>query len=326
MKETDLYKKVADFIDPLGVCLHANSTVEGTLIELRKTEIADKISYLYVVDDEHKLVGIVPTRRLLFCKPEQKIQDIMDFSVIRIKNDQTLKDAMEIFANHNLLALPVVDKDNKLLGTIDVQMYMEESFDVADAQHRRDIFQLIGITIEEKKKFSLWKQYRLRMPWLFCNIFAGIICAIISRINEAVLAKFLLLAMFIPLVLTLSESTSMQSMTQSLQFLRRPRFSWKIALSMAFKEWQVMLLIALSCGFLVGGVSLFWGDGLIASLTISIGILIGVTTSISFGIMMPIVLHTTRLDPKVASGPVVLMFADVITTLIYLSIASWWLL
>ena len=87
-----------------------------------------------------------------------------------------------------------------------------------------------------------------------------------------------------------------------------------------------MLLIAVSCGLLVGSVSLFWGDGFIASLTICIGILLGVTTSISFGIMMPIILHTTKLDPKVASGPVVLMFADVITTLIYLSIASWWLL
>ncbi len=326
MKETDIHKPIRDYIEPVNIFLYSNNTVDEALAELRQKDIADKISYLYVIDESKKLVGIVPTRKLLFCKPDQKIHDIMDHSVISIKENQTIKDAMEVFATHNLLALPVVDMENKLLGTTDVQMYMEESFDIADAQHRRDIFQLIGITVEEEKKYSLSKQYRLRMPWLFCNIFAGIICAIISRINEAVLGKFLMLAMFIPLVLTLSESTSMQSMTQSLQFLRRPRFSWKVAITQAFREWQVMLLIAISCGLLVGTVSLFWGDGFLASLTICIGILLGVTTSISFGIMMPIILHTTKLDPKVASGPVVLMFADVITTLIYLSIASWWLL
>jgi len=326
MKEADLYKPVRDYIEPVSIFLRSNHTVDEALAELRQKDVADKISYFYVIDEEGKLVGIVPTRKILFCKPDQKIHDIMDHSVISIKENQTIKDAMEVFANHNLLALPVVDMENRLLGTTDVQMYMEESFDIADAQHRRDVFQLIGITIEEKKKYSLSKQYRLRMPWLFCNIFAGIICAIISRVNEEVLGKFLMLAMFIPLVLTLSESTSMQSMTQSLQFLRRPRFSWKIALSQAFREWQVMLIIALSCGVLVGSVSLLWGDGFLASLTIFIGILLGIITSISFGIMMPIVLHTTKLDPKVASGPVVLMFADIITTLIYLSIASWWLL
>lgn len=326
MKESDLYKPVRDYIEPVSISLRSDHTVDETLVELREKDVADKISYFYVIDNDGKLVGIVPTRKLLFCKPHQKIQDIMDHTVISIQENQTIKDAMEVFASHNLLALPVVDAENRLLGTTDVQMYMEESFDIADAQHRRDIFQLIGITIEEKKKYSLTKQYRLRMPWLFCNIFAGIICAIISRINEEVLGKFLLLAMFIPLVLTLSESTSMQSMTQSLQFLRRPRFSWKIAMAQAFKEWQVMLIIAVSCGLLVGSVSLLWGDGLLASLTIGVGILLGITTSISFGIMMPIILHTTKMDPKVASGPVVLMFADVITTLIYLSIASWWLL
>lgn len=326
MKESDLQKLVGEFVEPVEIFLHLEQTIDVALQELRKKDISKKVAYFYVIDKEHRLVGIVPTRKLLFCSPSQIVKDIMDHSIIRVYAEQTLEEAMEVFARHNLLALPVVDKDGRLLGTIDVQMYVEESFDMADAQHRKDVFQLIGITLEEGKRVSIWHHYRLRMPWLFCNIFAGIICAIISRINEQVLANFLLLAMFIPLVLTLSESTSMQSMTQSLQFLRRPRFSWKIALARAFKEWQVMLVIAFSCGIFVGGVSLLWGDGFLASFTITMGIVLGIITSISFGIMMPIILHTTKLDPKVASGPVVLMFADIITTLLYLSIASWWLL
>lgn len=326
MEHTDLNKLIRDVVEPVHTVLHFDTTVEEALSSLRKKDVAHAISYFYVVDNDNKLVGVVPTRKLLFCDLHTKIIDITDHSIFSIHEDQTLEDAMEIFAHKNLLALPVVDRENHLIGMVNVQMYMEESFDIADSQHRRDIFQLIGISMEEERKVSIWKQYKLRMPWLFCNIFSGVVCAIILGIKEELLAKFLLLAMFIPLVLALSESTSMQSMTQSLQFLRRPRFSWKVAFFRAFKEWQVMLLVGASCGLFVGTVSLFWGDGFLPSLTIATGIFIGVTVSISFGILIPIFLHTTRMDPKVASGPVVLMFADIITTILYLTLASWWLL
>lgn len=326
MNNQDFKKRVADALEPVKTVINMNQTIEEAIQSLRSKDVTHTISYFYVVDDQNKLVGVVPTRKLLFCDPKLKIASVMESSTIKVRDDQTLQDAMEVFANRNLLALPVVDKDERLVGMIDVGTYTEESFDVADAQHRQDVFQMIGVTIEEEKKVSMWKHYRLRMPWLFCNIFAGVVCAIISRINEEVLSRFLLLAMFIPLVLTLSESTSMQSMTQSLQFLRRPRFKLSQALRTAFREWQVMIIVAISCGLFVGGVSLFWGDGALASFTIASGIFIGITTSVSFGILIPIFLHTTRLDPKVASGPVVLMFADILTTLLYLTLASWWLL
>jgi magnesium transporter len=118
---------------------------------------------------------------------------------------------------------------------------------------RLDLFQMIGLSLEDGQKPSLRTGYRLRMPWLLCNVFSGIVCAIISRVYEVVLAKYLLLAFFIPLVLTLSESTSMQSMTQSLLFLRRPRFQWKTAIGQAFREWQLAILLAASSGVIVGG-------------------------------------------------------------------------
>lgn len=326
MEHADLNKFIRDVVEPVHTVLHFDNTVEQALSSLRKKDVTHTISYFYVVDNENKLVGVVPTRKLLFCDLHTKIIDITDHAIISIHEDQTLEEAMEIFAHKNLLALPVVDRQHHLIGMVNVQMYMEESFDIADSQHRRDVFQMIGISMEEGKKVSIWKQYRFRMPWLFCNIFSGVVCAIILGIKEEILAKFLLLAMFIPLVLALSESTSMQSMTQSLQFLRRPRFRWRTALLQAFKEWQVMILVAASCGLFVGSVSLFWGDGFLPSFTIACGIFIGVSASVSFGILIPIFLHTTRMDPKVASGPVVLMFADIVTTILYLSLASWWLI
>jgi magnesium transporter len=115
-------------------------------------------------------------------------------------------------------------------------------------------------------------------------------------------------------------------MAQSLQYLRRPRFNWKTAIKRAKREWQTIGLLALSCATLVGVLSLFWEGGFLASFTIGVGILLSVTLSSLFGLLITVLLHRFRLDPKVASGPVVLMVADMLTTALYLSLATWWLL
>jgi magnesium transporter len=326
MTDHDLSRSALECAIPLETVIPKHFTVEEALQALRKRSINQKIIYFYAVDDAYKLKGVVSARQLLLAEPNLRIEEIMQGSVIKIRSSQSLREAMELFAEHPLLALPVVDLEGKLLGAIDVQMVMQEPINFADERGRSDVFQMIGITLEEKRKISLLRSYRQRMPWLLCNVFSGLICAIISRIFEVVLAKVLLLAFFIPLVLTLSESTSMQSMAQSLQFLRRPRFSWKAIKVRALREWQLVLLLALSLGVLVGSLSLFWGDGILPSIAIGVGIVAGVSCSAIFGIMVPIGLNRLKLDPKVASGPVVLMIVDILATAIYLGIATWWLL
>ena len=269
-----------------------------------------------------KLVGVVPTRRLLLDEPETPITEIMSTHLISLRGDQTLQEAMEFLETHHLLALPVVDEKNHLLGLIDVGIYLEEKIDVASSRHRSDIFQMIGMYIEEGKKVSPWEGYRSRMPWIFCNMFGGFACAIISRVFEIVLSKVLLLAMFIPLVLTLSESISMQSMTQSMQLLKRHRRTWKYTLGSLIREWQVVALLAVSSGVIVGTVSLLWGDGIGPGFIIMFGIMFSVYITSSIGSAIPLILHARKWDPRVAAGPVVLMFADVLTTLIYLSLGN----
>jgi len=324
--EKDLSQLAIDCYIPAEAVIHTHSTVSEALRELRKTQITQTIIYFYVVDAEGRLKGVVSTRQLLLAEPHVKIEEIMQRSLITIDADQTLHKAMELFAEYPLLALPVLDHDGKLLGTIDVQMVMDENVNIADLRTRLDVFQMIGLKLEDGKKKNLWGNYKDRLPWLLCNVFSGVVCAIISRVFEVVLAKVLLLAFFIPLVLTLSESSSMQSMTQSLVFLRRPRFQWAVALQRGWKEWQLAGLLAVSLGFLVGVLSLFWGDGILPSVCIGLGIMISVVISVFFGMTIPLFLHTLHKDPKVASGPVVLMIADMLTTAVYLGLSSWWLL
>jgi len=324
--KTNYDKPLRDFISPVRTTVHVEQTIEEALAFLRDKHIDEEIIYIYVVDDERKLIGVVPTRKLLLSDPETLISNVMDTALVTLDSEQTLQEAMEFLESHRLLALPVVDHDKHLLGVIHVGHYLEEKVDVANARRRSDIFQMIGMVVEEGKRASAWNGYRSRMPWIFCNMFGGFACAIISRVYEIVLAKVLLLAMFIPLLLTLSESISMQSMTQSMQLLKRPTRHIRYLFQSLIREWQTVAMLAISSGIIVGAVSLFWGDGVLPALTIMFGIMVSVVITASIGSTIPLVLHARKWDPRVAAGPVVLMFADVLTTLIYLSLGTWWLL
>lgn len=322
----DLDKIAYECVVAVDTALLLTDTVEDALGSLRKKHIRHNVIYFYVVDAENHLKGVVSTRQLLLADPRRAINDIMTHAVVKIESHQTLREAMEVFAKKSFLALPVVDRENKLLGAIDLDVVMGEAIDISTERGRWDAFQMIGVTLEDGKRPPIFHSYRLRMPWLLCNVFSGLICAIISRVYENVLSSYLLLAFFIPLVLTLSEAISIQSVAQVLQFLRRPRFHWPTAVVRGLREWQVVILLALTCGSLVGALSLFWDDGELVAGALGVGIMGSVTLSALFGIVMPVALHRAKLDPRVAAGPVVLMIVDILTTTFYLGLATWWLL
>lgn len=322
----DLSRPVKDFASQVHTTLHEDHTIEDAMTSLRRRKIDEKIIYFYVVDDGGCLKGIVSTRQLLLSSRHSTIKEVMTHSVIRLKEDQSLEEAMELLSQHRLLALPIVDGGQKFLGIIDIQLCLEDSFDIADARHSSDVFQILGLTLEMGRKKSQWKSYRIRMPWILCNMAGGIICAAISFIFKAVLAKVILLAMFIPLILTLSESIAMQSMTQSLHLVRQPNITTRRIIQRIFLEGKMVIWLALTCGLSVGLISLLWGGGMGPSATIASSLFISISLSASAGAFVPLFLYARSLDPKFASGPVVLMITDVVTTTIYLSLATFLLL
>ncbi len=326
MTYCDLTLPVKAFAAPVHTTLHQDQTIEEALVSLRRRKVDDKIIYFYVIDDNGLLQGVVPTRQLLLKERHSTIKEIMTHSVFHLKEDQTLQEAKELLSSHQLLALPVVDANSRLIGVVDVQLYLEKSFDIEKARHSSDVFQILGLTLELDKQKGAWKNYRIRMPWILCNMIGGIACAAISFYFQVVLAKVLLLAMFIPLILTLSESISMQSMTQSLHLVRQANISTRQILKRIFTEAQMVILLAVTCGILIGFISLLWGGGWGPSVTIASSLFISISLSASIGASVPLILYARAWDPKVASGPVVLMMADVLTTAIYLSLATWLLL
>ncbi len=326
LSKKDMQKPLKKFVIPIQTVLYLGQRIEEALASLHKRKIEDKIYYFYVVDKEEKLQGVVSTRNLLLAAPGTLIDEVMDHSVAFLKDEQTLKQALEAFEDLRLLALPVVDEAQRLLGMIDVQLYMDESIGEMGREERRNIFQFIGMKLEEGKMGSPWRGFLLRMPWICCNLIGGLACAVISRVYQDVLVKALVLAMFIPLVLTLCESISMQSMTQSLHILRSSHLIFRAVRRRILLEIKTVFFLSFTCSVTVGLLSFLWGGGWAPVYAIGAGLFLSIIIAALVGTMVPVAIRAMQMDPKVAAGPVILMIVDVVATFVYFALASLWLL
>ncbi len=326
LSKKEMTEPVIEYLTPVTTVLRADDTIRDALSSLQGRKVDEKIFYFYVLTCEGMLVGVVSTRNLLLAPLDAKVLDVMDPAVVTLLASQTMKDALEELERLRLLALPVIDEEHRLLGMVDVQNYVEQPLKSLNSEIRKNIFQFIGITIEEGRLGTPWKGFTARMPWIFCNMVAGLACAVISKAYQNVLAHALILAMFIPLVLTLCESISMQAMTQSLTILRSPRLLWNMVRRRLSLEAKTVLLLSFTSAVVVALLSYLWGGGWGPVFVLGISIFTSIIIAAIVGTMVPIGLKVFKMDPKIASGPVVLMIVDVLATTFYLTTAQWLLL
>jgi len=304
--------------------LSVDQTVAGALDALRAKPPEGRIIYLYVVDADGRLVGVVPTRRLLLAAPEKSIADIMVKQIVAIPHTSTVLDACEFFTLHRFLAFPVVDEDRRLVGSVDVELYTDEMNELSDPDlidRPDDLFQLIGVHLTQAQQSSPLRSFRLRFPWLLANIGGGILAAFLTGMFEEELARTVALALFIPVVLALAESVSIQSVTLGLLGLKNRRPSWGELASKLSREILTGLFLGLGCAAIVGAVAFIWkGDPWVA-LCLAAGITGGVMSAACIGLAMPYLLRLLKQDPQVAAGPIALACADMLTLLIYFNLA-----
>jgi magnesium transporter len=255
--------------------------------------------------------------------PEQPVAEIMVAKVVVLPAPATVLEACELFIQHRLLALPVVDERGVLLGVVDMELYTDELANLGDAQTRDDLFQAIGVQMSRGQMHSPLAAFRHRFPWLGCNLAAGILAAFLTGAYQDALDKVVALAFFIPVVLNLAESVSSQSVILTLQMLHGERPTWKALWRNLRGELGTGLLLGLGSGLAVALVALVWlGEAGLAWCLLG-GITGGVAGAALLGISLPILLRMLRLEPRVAAGPVALAGADVITILLYLNLARW---
>ncbi len=301
--------------------LDESLTVEGVLRIIRHEGIGERIVYFYVVDRDEKLIGIVPTRRLLTSMPNVRISDIMVTNIVSVSYRATVLDVCEMFVKYKLLAFPVLDDDGRIAGVIDAGLFTEETLSFAERHHFDDIFQLIGFGISQIKGKSPFGIFRFRFPWLLATLTSGTICAVLTGIYEVTLAQTIVLAFFMTLVLALGESVSIQSMTVALQNLHfgtpsiRDYFDW------LKREAMATILLGGACGFLVGSIALVWRGMPVPALVIGLSVMLSVFVAGIIGMSVPTLLHAIHEDSKIAAGPITLALTDILTLVFYFNIA-----
>jgi magnesium transporter len=298
-------------------------TVAEALEGLRRQPPRGRIIYFYVVDEEGRLQGVVPTRRLLLSPGDQPLADIMVRRVVALPAAATVEDACEWFIQHRLLALPVVDPQQHLLGVVDMELYTDEMGQLEEASNREHLFQLLGLQMTSVKQHSPLLAFRSRAPWLSCNLAAGILAAFLSGIYEKELSQVVALAFFIPVVLNLAESVSSQSVSLALQWLHRDPTAHRSLLPRLRSELATGTLLGLASGAILALVALLWLRQFRMALCLVGGVTGGVAGAAVLGITIPVVLRWLRLEPRVAAGPIALAGADILTILLYFNLAHW---
>ena len=313
LSAAQLHEPILPLVRPAVVVLHPDQTIQDALAAIRASAMPSSIHYFYVVDAE-RLVGVVPTPKLLGASPEHKVSEVMVHNVVAIPDWATVLIASEYFATRRLLAFPVVDAGGRLLGVVDVSLFTDEVIDLARRTYD-DIFQLIGVHGTAQR--SPWSAFKDRFPWLLCNVAGGLIAAFIASRFEYLLAEVVVLALFIPIVLALGESVSMQALTLTLQSLTDGPFVFRRLTAALWKEFRTATLLGLGCGGVVGAVVLVWRGEPTVAATIASAIAASMVVACLLGVAFPAVLRAVNADPRIAAGPVVLALADVATLLFY---------
>lgn len=302
-----------------------HATIGDALAHIRQVGVGERLVYFYVTGPEGRLMGVIPTRRLLTAPLEDTVDAHMIQNVTVLRPEESLLEASEIFAKRKFLALPVIDANGRLIGVVDVGLLSDKIFDLAEREQLEDLFETIGFNVAQVKEASPVRAFRFRFPWLLATITSGTLCAVLTSVFELTLEKSIVLAFFMTLILGLGESVSIQSMTVAIQALRSTKPTLRWYLGALRREALTALLLGAGCGLIVALIVWLWRGEVMVAASIGTSIALALVTACVTGLSVPALLHALRLDPKIAAGPITLALTDIFTLLFYFGLAWWWL-
>ena len=308
--------------------LDAKMSVADALDRIRREGIGERVIYFFATDAENKLVGVLPTRRLLTAPLQRRLDEIMVPRVIAIPASATVLEACEFFVLYKFFAFPVVDEQRRVIGVVDVSLFAEEMLEAGEREEQHqpapseDVFEALGVRLAQIRGASPWRVFRYRFPWLLATVAAGTACALLAGAFEATLAGSLVIAFFLTMVLGLNESVSMQSMTLTIQALRVQMPTRRWFLENLRREIATALLLGLACGLVVAAIVWLWRRDANGALVVGTSIVVSLFMACLFGFSVPSFLHRLKLDPKIAAGPVTLAVTDFFALTFYFSLAS----
>ncbi|MBF0099986.1 MAG: magnesium transporter [Desulfobacterales bacterium] len=305
---------VTDFI-----ALKQDTTAREAIESLQNEHVDVEMPfYLYVVDDTHRLVGVCSLRQLVVVKPNTPLKDFMTKDIFSVQTNMDQEEVAKIVARYDILAVPVVDENNVLMGIITV----DDILDIIRKEATEDILKMAGAGEEFVETQSVFRSTRIRLPWLFASCLGGIIaCGIISHFGTS-LTKFVYLAAFIPVITGMGGNIGTQSSTVVVRGLATGRFHPKDLLSVVSKELFIGLVLGTVYGFLISIVAQVKFSRIPFSFSVGVALLASMSIAAVVGSLVPMLFARIHIDPAVATGPFVTTSVDVLSILVYFHIAT----
>ena len=304
----------------ISVKQHLTVSAAIDLIRSLSDEVED-FHNVFATDENEKLVGVLPLRKLILAKPETSISSIMDKSLIYVNADMDQEEVANTVKRYDLISLPVVDSDMHLLGRIMV----DDVIDVIQEEDSEDIFRMVGISEEEDVVYSgaIYKVCMTRLPWLVFILFGTLLSGYFLWVYESTLKELLALVTFVPVICAMSGNVGVQSTSIVIRGLATGRIDFLNLKKMVLKELVVGIVIGLICAFIGACIGVLWHGNMIMGVSIFLAMFITITFAAFTGVLIPVFFKKMKIDPAVASGALVTTSNDLIAINIYFLLASW---
>ena len=300
--------------------LHEETKAREAINALQDQEDAEMVFYLYTLDDEGRLTGVISLRDLVTTPGETMLKDIMSKQIHVVRPETDQEEVARIVSQYNFLAVPVVDSEDRLLGIVTV----DDVVDIIREEATEDFLQMVGAGKDREILLkSSWENARMRLPWLFASWVGGILAAFIIGVFDNVLQSTIALAAFIPVIMGMGGNIGTQSSTIIVRGLATGRVSIENSIKILFKEIRVGLMLGILYGLLLGVFAVFKFLDVSPMLGVVVGtsICISMIIAATIGSLVPLVLNRFEIDPAVATGPFVTTSIDILGVACYFLIA-----
>lgn len=304
------------------VWIKENYSVEQAIQKLRGfLEIAESINYLYVIDEDRKLKGVLSYRDLILSDPNETVRSIMFSRVISADVYMDQEKLASIFEKYDFLAVPIINENKQLVGMVTIDDIVDVLIKEANEDYEKFAATGKDITFDTKASVASFR----RLPWLVLLLLIGLISGSIISTFQNTLDRVVSLAFFMPMIAGMTGNTGTQSLAVVIRGLSSSRIEPNQMVKLILRECKVGLIIGLTCGSLIFMIAAVWQQSLVLGFVIGASLLITLILGTLAGTIIPIVLYKCKIDPAIASGPLITTINDIVSLFIYFGLATYFL-
>lgn len=300
------------------VAVHERATVAQAIEHIRKATTGEDAFYVYVVDDHEHLVGLVPLHRLLAADPATPIHAIRKEDVESVTATMDQEEVARVVQHYNLIQVPVVDANRRLLGTIGV----EDVLDILREEATEDIQRLGGVAGDETVLDPPRSVFGKRLAWRLVNLGTALLAASVIGLFETSIQAFAVLAVFMPIVASMGGIGTTQTATVVVRGIALGDMTTGVLRRVLWKETWLGLMTGLVNGLVLALIAYVWRGQALLALILGVALVLNMVVAAVVGTLVPIVLRVFRVDPAIASSVIVTTFTDVFGFFSFLGLAT----